>query len=175
MDAAEANKARGPQRVVVHAVPPYSSEESHMKIRLGLLLASGLLLAGCSSGTSTTGADCEGGTSRVDVGTDYNGSITGGVFPNNCTEVCIWSPESTSLTIGVSGPGLDLDLDLYVDQSLDTLISTASSNTAGWESIAFGTGPEEVTITNPEGRYYAQVCSYDGSAASFVLSTSTSN
>ncbi len=182
-----------------------------MKIQLVVLLGSGLLLVGCSSGSATptpagettptpagettptpaaettptpaaettptpaaetTGGDCEAGTPSIQVGTDYSGNIAGGNFPDNCTEVCIWSPDASSLTIGVSGP--DLDLDLFVDPVLDVLTSTSSSGTAEWESNAYGTGPEEVTIYDPQGRYYAQVCSYDGSATGFVLSTSTS-
>ncbi len=152
-----------------------------MKIRLVVLLGSGLLLVGCSSGSSTPGTGnnaggaCEAGTARVQVGTDFNGTIVGGSFPDNCTEVCIWTPESptpTSLTIGLSGPNLDLDL--FVDPSLNVLTSTSSSGTAQWESNAYGTGSESVTIPAPQGRYYAQACSYDGSATGFVLSTSTS-
>jgi len=121
----------------------------------------------------TTGGDCEGGTTRVQVGTDYVGTIAGGRFPNNCTEMCIWSPDAGSLTIGVSGPALDLDL--YVDPVLSVLTNTSSSGTASWESNAYGTGPEQVTIYNPQGRYYAQVCSYDGTGTTFVLSTEVSN
>ncbi len=107
------------------------------------------------------------------MGTDYVGTIAGGRFPNNCAEMCIWSPDAGSLTIGVSGPALDLDL--YVDPVLSVLTNTSSSGTASWESNAYGTGPEQVTIYNPQGRYYAQVCSYDGTGTTFVLSTEVSN
>jgi len=60
------------------------------------------------------------------------------------------------LTIGISD--FSIDCDLYVDKDLSVL---EYSDHGAWQSNDYGTGDEQVTISNPDGRYYVQVCTYD--------------
>jgi hypothetical protein len=54
---------------------------------------------------------------------------------------------------------------------VDTDVSVLEYGDHGqWESNAYGTDDEAVSISNPGGRYYIQVCSYEGLASNFVLS-----
>jgi hypothetical protein len=120
-------------------------------------------------GPTFTGGDCQSGTTRIDMNRSVSGSISGGSFPDNCTEFCLWVPEGgTRLDITVTD--FDVDLDLYVDQSYEVLMSDQIGE-AGWESIEFGTDDESVSISSPGGRYYIQVCSYEGTPSGFTVQT----
>jgi hypothetical protein len=113
------------------------------------------------------GGECHPGAEPIEMNLDISGQVFGGPFPNNCTEFCLWVPDDgTRLEITISD--FNVDLDLYVDQDYEVLQSS-SIGEAEWESIDFGTGDESVSIYNPGGRYYIQVCSYEGIASGFQL------
>jgi hypothetical protein len=121
-------------------------------------------------GPSFTGGDCAPGTTRIEM----NRSISAQISEDNddlpfCTEYCLWVPEGGSnLDIMISD--FDVDLDMYVDTNLGDLHSDDSS-LAEWVSNDFGTGPESVSISSPGGRYYIQICSYQGDPSAFTLET----
>jgi ABC-type glycerol-3-phosphate transport system substrate-binding protein len=126
-------------------------------------------LPGSSSSSSETfvGGDCDSSTTRVDMNTTTSQSVQAGNYPDACEVYCLWVPENGSrLDIGISN--FDVDLDMYVDTDLSVL---TYEDHGQWESNAYGTGDESVTISNPGGRYYIQVCSYEGLASSFNLSS----
>lgn len=121
-------------------------------------------------GPSFTGGDCQPGTTRVEM----NRSISAQISQDDdalafCTEYCLWVPEGGSrLDITISD--FDVDLDLYVDTSYQVLMGDQAGE-AAWESIDFGPDDESVSISSPGGRYYIQVCSYEGNPSSFTLQT----
>jgi hypothetical protein len=119
--------------------------------------------------TSFVGGDCQSGTTRIEMNRSVSGSISGGSFPDNCAEFCLWVPENGS-RLDITITGFDVDLDLYVDPDYQVLQSSEIGE-ASWESIDFGTEDESVSISNPGGRYYIQVCSYEGTASSFTVET----
>ena len=113
------------------------------------------------------GGDCGPGTDRVEMNTSVTKSTSGGVFLQNCNEFCLWVPDGGSrLVIGISD--FDIDLDIYVDPNLSVL-SEEDSGTSRWESRNAGGADDSVTISNPGGRYYIQVCYYEGGHSSFTL------
>ena len=116
-------------------------------------------------GTSFVGGDCESGTTRLEMNSTASGSISAGSYPDTCTVFCLWVPDSgSSLDIGISG--FDVDLDMYVDTNLSVL---QYEDHGQWESNDYGTGDESVSISSPGGRYYIQVCSYEGLASTFSI------
>jgi hypothetical protein len=122
-------------------------------------------------GFGDSDGDCEPGTTRIEMNRSINAQITQDdddlAF---CTEYCLWVPEGGSrLDITISD--FDVDLDLYVDTSYQVLMGTQAGE-ARWESIEFGTDDESVSISGPGGRYYIQVCSYEGHASAFTLDNS---
>ncbi|MGD8815440.1 MAG: PPC domain-containing protein [Anaerolineales bacterium] len=120
---------------------------------------------GEGDGSTFTGGECESGTMRLEMNVSVNGSISGGSYPDNCTVYCLWVPDNGSrLEIGISG--FDTDLDLYVDTNLSVL---EYEDHGQWESNDYGTGDESVSISNPGGRYYIQVCSYEGVPSGFTI------
>ena len=99
------------------------------------------------------------------MNTETERSVNAGNYPACCRIYCLWVPDDgSSLTIGISD--FDVDLDIYVDMDLTVL---AFADHGMWESNAYGTGDESVYINNPGGRYYVQVCSYEGLASTFLL------
>jgi hypothetical protein len=115
--------------------------------------------------TSFTGGECDPGTIRLQMNTPTSGQITGGDYPDNCTVYCLWVPDGgSSLEIGISG--FDTDLDMYVDTNLSVL---EYEDFGQWNSNEYDTVDESVTISNPGGRYYVQVCSYEGVASGFTI------
>jgi hypothetical protein len=92
------------------------------------------------------------------MNTRYTNHITGGPYPETCPMYCLWVPQGSQLKIGISD--FDIDLDIYVDRDISVL---EYSDHGQWQSNAYGTGDEEVTVYNPDGRYYIQVCSYSSS------------
>lgn len=157
--------------------------------RCSVILAAGLLLLGCVLSPSPTntptptdtptptntpvpsptptpfvGGECAPGTRRIEMGVRYHEHVNRGGYPDCCEVYCLWVPEGDRLEIGISD--FDVDLDIYVDTDLTVL---QFSDHGQWESNAYGTGDEQVTIYNPGGRYYIQVCSYEGLASDFVL------
>jgi hypothetical protein len=98
------------------------------------------------------------------MNTSVEKSVQGGSYPDACEVFCLWVPDGSRLDIGISD--FDVDLDIYVDVDLSVL---QFEDHGRWESNAYGTGDEEVTIYDPGGRYYMQVCSYEGVASSFTL------
>jgi hypothetical protein len=98
------------------------------------------------------------------MNTSLSRSLQGGADIESCEVYCLWVPEGSSLEIGISG--FDVDLDLYVDIYYSVLQFEVNSR---WESNAFGTEDEQVAIQNPGGRYYMQVCSYEGLSSDFFL------
>ena len=115
--------------------------------------------------SSFVGGECESGTTRLQMNTRTSGQVSGGPYPDNCTVYCLWVPDDGSrLEIGISG--FDTDLDMYVDTNLSVL---QFDDHGQWESNDFGTGDESVSISNPGGRYYIQICSYENVASGFTI------
>jgi hypothetical protein len=110
------------------------------------------------------GGDCDPQTERVEMNTSLTYSVQGGTYPDACEVFCLWVPEGSRLVIGIRD--FNVDLDIYVDTDLSVL---QYEDHGRWESNAYGTGDEQVTINNPGGRYYMQVCSYEGVPSSFDL------
>ncbi len=120
---------------------------------------------GDGNGEGFVGGDCESGTTRLEMNSRTSGQITGTTYPDSCTVFCLWVPEGGSrLDIGISD--FDVDLDMYVDTNLSVL---EYEDHGQWESNAYGTGDESVSITSPGGRYYIQVCSYEGIPSGFTI------
>ena len=120
-----------------------------------------------NGGPEFQGGDCESGTTRVEMDTSATKSTSGGSFLDNCNEFCLWVPDGgSSLVIGISD--FDIDLDIYVDPNLSVL-SEEDSGTSRWESRNAEGADDSVTISNPGGRYYIQVCYYEGGHSSFTL------
>jgi hypothetical protein len=92
-------------------------------------------------------------------------SVVEGGYPQSCSHFCLWVPDSgSSLDIGISR--FNVDLDLYVDTDLSVI---ELDDHGQWESNNYGSGNESVTIENPGGRYYIQVCSFEGKASTFNM------
>lgn len=114
--------------------------------------------------TLFVGGSCDPETQRVEMNQRLALQVEGGSYPDTCEVYCLWVPAGSQLEIGISD--FSVDLDIYVDVDLSVL---AFSDHGRWESNAYGTGDEQVSIMNPEGRYYMQVCSYEGVASGFTL------
>ena len=118
--------------------------------------------------TNTTepfaGGDCDPITERVEMNSRVTKYVQSGTYPDTCEVFCLWVPSGSQLEIGISD--FNVDLDIYVDTDLSVL---QYEDHGRWESNDFGTGDEEVRISNPGGRYYIQVCSYEALASSFSL------
>jgi hypothetical protein len=112
------------------------------------------------------GGECDPDTQRIEVNQQYTEFIQGAPYPDGCRVYCLWVPAGSRLKLGIKD--FTIDLDIYVDKDLSIL---EYSDHGQWSSNAYGTGDEEVTISNPEGRYYMQVCSYE--TASTVKSNFT--
>ncbi len=109
--------------------------------------------------------ECEGDSIPIDMNATLELSVQAGNYPDTCEFYCLWVPENgNQLEIGISN--FDVDLDLYVDTNISVL---AFEDHGTWESNAYGDGDESVWITNPGGRYYIQVCSYEGLYSPFTL------
>jgi hypothetical protein len=110
--------------------------------------------------------ECEGDSLPILMNTAVEQSVLAGNYPDSCEFYCLWVPDGGSrLDIGISN--FDVDLDLYVDTNISVL---AFEDHGQWESNAYGDGDESVSISSPGGRYYIQVCSYEGLASTFLLS-----
>ena len=110
------------------------------------------------------GGDCDPDIERVEMNTSITKSVQGGIYPETCEVFCLWVPRGSWLDIRISGFGVDLDI--YVDIDLSVL---QWEDHGRWESNTYGTGDELVTISNPGGAYYMQVCSFDGVPSDFTL------
>jgi hypothetical protein len=114
-----------------------------------------------------TGGECDSGSIRLEMNTSTQQSVDAGNYPDSCRYYCLWVPEDgSSLEIGISN--FDIDLDMYVDTDLSVL---TFEDHGEWESNAYGDGDESISIDNPSGRYYIQVCSYEGLASSFTMAS----
>ena len=100
----------------------------------------------------------------IPMNTESEQRVQAGNYPDTCEFYCLWVPDGSQLDIGISD--FNVDLDLYVDTNISVL---AFEDHGQWESNAYGDGDEEVSIFNPGGRYYIQVCSYEGLASTFLL------
>ena len=92
------------------------------------------------------------------VDREYNEQTLAVEGIQGCPVFCLWVPEGRELDIRILD--FTIDLDLYVDKDLSSLMSQ-SIDEAKWVSNAYGTGDERISISNPDGRYYIQVCSYE--------------
>ncbi len=109
--------------------------------------------------------ECEGEAIPILMNTDTEQSVQAGSYPDACEFYCLWVPENGS-QLNISISNFNVDLDLYVDTNISVL---AFEDHGTWESNAYGDGDESVSIFNPGGRYYIQVCSYEGLASTFLL------
>lgn len=109
--------------------------------------------------------ECEGDAIPIDMNTTLQFEVQSGNYPDTCEFYCLWVPENgNQLEIGISN--FDVDLDLYVDTNISVL---AFEDHGAWESNAYGDGDESVWISPAGGRYYIQVCSYEGLYSPFTL------
>jgi hypothetical protein len=130
-------------------------------------LACGPFSSSTTSEETFSGGDCDSDSIRVDMNTTTQQSVSAGNYPDSCKYYCLWVPDDGSkLEIGISN--FDIDLDMYVDTDLSVL---TFEDHGQWESNAYGDGDESVSINNPGGRYYIQVCSYEGLASNFNFSS----
>lgn len=113
------------------------------------------------------GGDCDPGTVRVVMDTSVQMSVTGGTYPDICAIYCLWVPDGQLLEIGISN--FDVDLDVFVDTDLSIL---EYDDRGMWRSNAYGAVDELITIQDPGGRYYVQVCSYEALPSDFTLHNS---
>ena len=128
-------------------------------------LACGPFSTTTTSEETFSGGDCDSGSTRVEMNTSTQLSVSAGNYPDSCNYYCLWVPEAGStLEIGIRD--FDIDLDMYVDTDLSVL---TFEDHGQWESNAYGDGDESVTISDPGGRYYIQVCSYEGLASNFTF------
>jgi len=109
--------------------------------------------------------ECEGDALPIEMNTTVEQSVQAGTYPDICEFYCLWVPEGGS-RLDISITNFDVDLDLYVDTNISVL---AFEDHGQWESNAYGDGDESVSIFGPGGRYYIQVCSYEGLASTFLL------
>lgn len=115
--------------------------------------------------TPFVGGECDSGSIRVEMNTSTQQNVEVGNYPESCRYYCLWVPEDgENLDIGISN--FDIDLDMYVDTDLTVL---TFEDHGQWESNAFGDGDESVSISKAGGRYYIQVCSYEGFASTFTF------
>lgn len=91
----------------------------------------------------------------IEMNRSYDDHTTGGDYPVGCSLYSLTVPAGRRLEIGIRD--FTIDLDLYVDRNLSVL---QYEDHGQWESNDYGTGDESITISNPDGRYYIQVCSY---------------
>jgi len=68
-------------------------------------------------------------------------------------------PQGRQLEIGLTG--FTINLDFYVDMNLS--VADYSDFGEWYAHSSSETGSERVTINNPEGRYYIQICAYSSS------------
>jgi hypothetical protein len=108
--------------------------------------------------------DCDPNTERIEMDASFIRSVEGGSVLEACAVFCLWIPEGSKLEIGITD--FDVDLDVYVDTDLSVL---QTEDQCHWMSNEYGIEDEQITIQNPGGRYYIQVCSYEGLASDFIL------
>lgn len=135
--------------------------------KLFALLILVLLLTACGGAASFQPGPCADGTTPLLMNERMNGSIAGGMYPDSCTVFCLWVPDNgRQLEIEISG--YSEDLDMYVDQDLNIL---QYDDFGQWYSREGGSVNESVSIDNPGGRYYIQVCSYEGTPSDFRINS----
>jgi hypothetical protein len=95
-------------------------------------------------------------------------------YPSNCTYYCLWLPGGES-GLDVTLSDFSVDLDLYMVYGEYDEILNPDPDSATWASNEFGTADEMVSVPNPgtDAAYYIEVCSYEGSASDFTLTTET--
>ncbi len=103
--------------------------------------------------------DCDPSSQRIEMNMSYDSHITGGSYPESCPMYCLWVPQGRQLEIGLTG--FTINLDFYVDMNLS--VADYSDFGEWYAHSSSETGSERVTINNPEGRYYIQICAYSSS------------
>ncbi len=123
------------------------------------------------------GEACDSRAMQIEANSSYDLQMhtATGDYPANCLYYCLPVPDGqTSLAIDLRD--FDVDLDLYVGYgSIETVqgAELVEGETFYWKSNEGGTDDELVNISSPDGGlYYIEVCSYDGTASPFELSTS---
>ena len=90
--------------------------------------------------------------------------VQGGSYPDSCEVFCLCVSDGSMLEIGISD--FVVDLDIFIDVDLSIL---QYEDNGRWESDAFGTVNEQISIQDPGGCYYIKVCSYEGEPGTFYL------
>jgi hypothetical protein len=106
--------------------------------------------------TPFVAGECDPTSERIDMDMSYSKHITGGSYPETCPMYCLWTPPGSQLLIKVSD--FSINLDFYVDQNLS--VADYSDFGQWYAHSTAETGSEEVTISDPDGRFYIQVCAY---------------
>jgi len=102
------------------------------------------------------GGECDPSSQRIEMDTSYTNHITGGPYPETCPMYCLWVPQGRQLEIRITD--FTINLDFYVDVNLS--VADYADFGQWYAHSSSQTGTEELTIDNPSGRYYIQVCAY---------------
>lgn len=161
-----------------------------MRSRTLVLVALGLLVVqvGCvrPEGTAMPSAvpatpvvgqgECDARATRIEPNALSRREMrsTSSPYPANCLYYCLWVPEGGE-TLDIAISDLAADLDLFVgfgEFSSVVGVEPTQSVSYTWKSNGYGTQDEAVRIPAPQtGMYYIEVCSYEGEATPFNLST----
>jgi hypothetical protein len=124
----------------------------------------------------TGGGTCDPRSAAIQPNVSVAGHIdaTDQGYPDNCTYYCLWLPGGES-GLDVTLSDFSVDLDLYMVYGEYDEILNSDPESATWSSNEFGTADEVVSVPNPgtDAAYYIEVCSYEGSASDFTLTTET--
>jgi hypothetical protein len=124
----------------------------------------------------TGGGTCDPRSAAIQPNVSVAGHIdaTDQGYPDNCTYYCLWLPGGEN-GLDVTLSDFSVDLDLYVVYGEYDELQNPDPDSADWSSNEFGTTDEMVSISNPgtASAYYIEVCSYEGTASDFTLTTET--
>ncbi len=133
-------------------------------------------VAAPTEGVAAGGGTCDPRSAAIQPDVSVAGHIdaTDQGYPDNCTYYCLWLPGGES-GLDVTLSDFSVDLDLYVVYGTYDELQNPDPSTADWASNEFGTTDEMVSVSNPgtASAYYIEVCSYEGSASDFTLTTAT--
>jgi hypothetical protein len=107
---------------------------------------------------------CDPSIESVGLNTRKYERVRGGSYPDSCEVYCLCVSDGSLLEVGISD--FIVDLDIYIDVDLSIL---DYGDNGRWESDAFGTVNETISIQNPGGCYYIKICSYEGQPSTFIF------
>lgn len=133
-------------------------------------------VAAPTEGVAAGGGTCDPRSAAIQPDVSVAGHIdaTDQGYPDNCTYYCLWLPGGES-GLDVTLSDFSVDLDLYMVYGEYDEILNSDPESATWASNEFGTTDEMVSVSSPgtASAYYIEICSYEGSASDFTLTTAT--